>query len=139
MKKPTVLVFLLELKQTILQSKYKIWFYKLENFYYHILRYGMRYSKQQNLFRLKKNIKANNMLRWKTLLYSFYLKQQAKVNRKKRTPRLKNMHWFVPSYIHFNFKTLQGVLCKSPSTKDIHFPFKGSLLKVYSFYRSTGL
>jgi hypothetical protein len=54
------------------------------------------------------------------------------------TTRLKPVHFFIPSYVQVDFRTLSFIKIKSPMYKDIHYPFQISLSKTYSFYKSQG-
>jgi hypothetical protein len=61
-----------------------------------------------------------------------------KAKRKQMTTRLKPVHFFIPSYVQVDFRTLSFIKIKSPMYKDIHYPFQISLSKTYSFYKSQG-
>lgn len=71
-------------------------------------------------------------------LLRFLIQRQAKKERRRKFPRLKSVHWYVPTYLHRDFRTLRAVRIKSPSTDDIHHSFQASLGKLHSFYRSRG-
>jgi hypothetical protein len=71
-------------------------------------------------------------------LLRFLIQRQAKKERRRKFPRLKAVHWYVPSYLHRDFRTLRAVRIKSPSTDEIHHSFQASLGKLHSFYRSRG-
>lgn len=72
----------------------------------------------------------------KTPLYYFIMRKRRKAKRRLSIPRLKGVHWFVPNYIHFDFKTMQSVFLYHPLADEIHYSFKASLPKLLSFYRS---
>lgn len=78
---------------------------------------------------VKKNQKRLIRLFWQRL---------KKKKRKKMTIRLKAVHFFIPSYLQRDFRTLSVIKIKSPVFKDRHYPFQISLSKTYSFYKSQG-
>lgn len=71
-------------------------------------------------------------------LVRLYRKRRKKVIRAHRTPRLKAVHFFIPSYLQRDFSTLRAVKIQSPSLEDIQYPFRASLAKRHSFYRAKG-
>ena len=52
--------------------------------------------------------------------------------------RRKSVHFFIPSYLQIDFRTLRAVKIQSPSLEDIYYSFRISLPKVYSFYQAQG-
>lgn len=72
----------------------------------------------------------------KTPLFYFIMKKRKKARRRLSVPRLKGVHWYIPSYIHFDFKTMQSIFLYHPLAQEIHYSFKASLPKLFSFYRS---
>jgi hypothetical protein len=54
-------------------------------------------------------------------------------------PRLKQIHWYVPSYTYFDFNMILTYLLHNPTKKEIYYSFKFSLLQIQAFYRSRGL
>lgn len=58
--------------------------------------------------------------------------------RKKRIIRLKPVHFFIPTYLMIDFRTLSAIKLKSPSYEDRHYPFQISLAKTTSFFKSQG-
>ncbi len=58
--------------------------------------------------------------------------------RKKIIIRLKPVHFFIPTYLMIDFRTLSAIKIKSPSYKDRHYPFQISLAKTTSFFKSQG-
>jgi ribosomal protein S4 len=85
--------------------------------------------KMNNRVIVKKSQKNLAWLFWKIL---------KKKKRKKITIRLKPVHFFIPSYLQIDFRTLSVIKIKSPLFKDRHYPFQISLSKTYSFYKSRG-
>jgi hypothetical protein len=75
-------------------------------------------------------------IRAKRLRYA--IKQRKKKIRGKKYRRRKSVHFFIPSYLQIDFRTLRAVKRQSPSREDIHYSFRISLPKLYSFYRSQG-
>lgn len=71
-------------------------------------------------------------------LYYFLIYRRLKKARRLAIPRLKSVHWYIPSYIHFDFRTMQAVFLHHPLPEEIFYPFKSSLNKITSFYRSRG-
>lgn len=69
-------------------------------------------------------------------LYYFMANRRIKVRRRLSIPRLKRVHWFIPTYIHFDMKTMISVFLHHPKSNEIHFSFKGSLPKLVSYYIS---
>jgi hypothetical protein len=74
----------------------------------------------------------------RTKLLRFYFKKYKKAVQNKKMIRLKGVHFFIPSYLQMDFRTLRSVKVQSPSQADIYYPFRVSLAKRYSFYRSRG-
>ena len=72
------------------------------------------------------------------LLY-FLINRRYKTLRKQSIRRLKKVHWYLPNYIYFDLRTLQAILLYSPRSNEIVYPFKCSLLKIFSFYKSIGV
>jgi hypothetical protein len=72
------------------------------------------------------------------LLY-FLINRRYKKKRKRTIRRLKKIHWFIPNYIYFDLHTLQAILLYVPNSAEIIFPFRCSLLKIFSFYKSLGV
>ena len=68
----------------------------------------------------------------------FSIKQRKKRIRGKKYIRRKSVHFFIPSYLQIDFRTLRAVKRQSPSLEDIYYSFRISLPKVYSFYRAKG-
>jgi len=69
----------------------------------------------------------------------YYLKFRKFKRRKRRSsPRLKAVHWYIPPYIHFDIRTMQAIYLYNPLPEEIYYSFKCSLPKIYSFYKSRG-
>jgi hypothetical protein len=71
-------------------------------------------------------------------LMRFYLKKHKKSVHNKKRVRLKGVHFFIPNYLQIDFRTLRVIKIQSPSEEEIYYPFRISLPKRYSFYRSKG-
>jgi len=74
----------------------------------------------------------------RTKLLRFYFKKAKKTVQNQKRIRLKGIHYFIPSYIQIDYRTLRAVKVQSSSQEDIYYPFRISLSKRYSFYRSRG-
>ena len=74
----------------------------------------------------------------RTKLLRFYFKKYKKSIQKKKIIRLKDVHFFIPPYLQIDFRTLRVIKVQSPSSDEIYYPFRISLPKRYSFYRSKG-
>jgi hypothetical protein len=64
-----------------------------------------------------------------------YLKRIA---RNKRIIRKKNLHFFIPKYMQRDYRTLSIIKVETQKESIIYYPFRLSLNKLYSFYRSKG-
>lgn len=71
-------------------------------------------------------------------LMRFYTKRSKKRIRAQKFPRIKGTHFYIPTYLQRDFRTLRSVKIQSPSREDIYYPFRISLAKMYSFYRAKG-
>jgi len=72
------------------------------------------------------------------VLFRTKVKRRKKVSRSRQFIRLNPVHLYVPAYLQRDFRTLRAVKIESPKLEDIHYPFRASLSKVYSFYRAQG-
>ena len=92
---------------------------------------------------LKSFFKSNPKLDKKTLrgnlLTYFLIRHQRRLKQTIRIPRLKKVHWAIPSYMYFDARTLRAVLLYQPTAKQIHYSFKCSLSGIASFYKSLAL
>ena len=75
----------------------------------------------------------------KSSLYYFMIYRKKKKRRFAAVPRLKQIHWYVPSYTYFDFNMILTYLLHNPTKKEIYYSFKFSLLQIQAFYRSRGL
>ncbi len=85
---------------------------------------------QSSIYR--RSYRRSNLLR-------LYRKRNKKLIRRNKRPRLKPIHFFIPSYMQMDFRTLRAVKIQSPSFEDIYYPFRISLSSVHSFYRTKGI
>jgi hypothetical protein len=85
----------------------------------------------------KRNKIAHHFFK-RTKLRRFYFKKYKKSVQSKKRIRLKGVHFFIPSYLQIDFRTLRVIKVQSPSEEEIFYPFRISLPKRYSFYRSKG-
>lgn len=68
----------------------------------------------------------------------FLLRLRYKKRRRRRLPRLKKVHWHIPSYRHLNAQTLQVARVRAPEASELYYPFRSSPAKIISFYKSRG-
>jgi len=66
----------------------------------------------------------------------YYVKQFKKNIRYNKFTRVKPIHFFIPTYLQIDFRTLRAIKIQSPALQDMHYPFRISLAKRYAFYRS---
>lgn len=71
-------------------------------------------------------------------IYYYIAHKRYRAKRKVSVVRLKSVHWYIPSYIHFDFQTMTAVFLHHPLSKEIVYSFKCSLPKIHAFYRSKG-
>lgn len=74
-----------------------------------------------------------------TQILYFLTRRRIKKEKKLAMPRLKKVHWFVPNYIYFDYRTLRAVYLYNPRPEEIIYSFKCSLRTIHAFYRSRGL
>lgn len=104
------------------------------------IRYRRWWRPKFNRFKFgSNNLEQKEILVRKTALYYFLIYRRFKANRKLSIPRLKSVHWYIPRYIYFDFKSLRAVFLHNPLPEEIHYSFKCSLPKIHSFYRSIGV
>lgn len=84
-----------------------------------------KFSYYQNAYKRKK-------------LFRFKSKQNKKKLRYNKIVRLNPVHFFIPSYIQMDFRTLRAIKVQSPCPDDLHYPFRISLAKTYAFYKAKG-
>lgn len=71
-------------------------------------------------------------------LLQIYKKRAKKSKRFQGTPRLKDVHFYIPAHLQIDFRTLRVIKLKAPLLEETYYPFRISLPKVYSFYRIKG-
>jgi hypothetical protein len=93
-----------------------------------------------NWDQIRSNIvgQSSSMKGDQTTLIRLFWNIVKKAKRKQITTRLKPVHFFIPSYVQVDFRTLSFIKIGSTTYKDIHYPFQISLSKTYSFYKSQG-
>jgi hypothetical protein len=87
--------------------------------------------------RNRKTKKIRLQVRRRAAYYMWKLRARKK-RRKLSIIRLKRVHWYIPSYIHFDFPTMTAIFLHHPLPKEIHFSFKCTLPKIHAFYKSKG-
>ena len=68
----------------------------------------------------------------------FLLRLRYKKRVRRILPRLKKVHWHIPSYRHLNPQTLEIARVRSPQLSELYYPFRASPAKIVSFYKSRG-
>jgi len=116
-----------------LVEQHRLWVWQFDHLYRNILRLRLR-----RLFYAGNVLQDTSQARPRPLLY-FLARRRAKEERRRRIPRLKPVHWYVPQYMLFDFRTLRAVIVEGPRQEQIFFAFRCSLTKVHSFYRAMGL
>ncbi len=72
----------------------------------------------------------------RSVMVRFMNKRRKKIIRRRKIVRLKNIHFFIPSYMQRDLRSLRAIKIQTPSQEEIYHSFRGSLAKVYSFYSS---
>ena len=110
--------------------------------HYQKLAFSLRFRKATlpSAFRYinKRKAVVTHFIFKRTKLLRFYFKKYKKTIQNKKRIRLKGVHFYIPSYLQMDFRTLRAVKVQSASQEDIYYPFRISLSKRYSFYRSRG-
>jgi ribosomal protein S4 len=114
-------------------EQHRLWSRQFDHYYRNILRLRLR-----RLFFSGREVNEGAKPRPRPLLY-FLARRRSKEERRRRVPRLKPVHWYIPRYMLFDFRTLRAVVVESPSQEQIHYSFRCSLAKIHSFYRTMGL
>jgi len=123
-----------------LVTEKQLYFLKMTKLWEPFLQWRIRYRKWTNR-RYKysgTNVKTKTKFIRKTALYYAMVYHKYKLRRKVSIVRLKSVHWYIPSYIHFDFQTMTAVFLHHPLSKEITYSFKCSLPKIHAFYRSKG-
>jgi ribosomal protein S4 len=68
----------------------------------------------------------------------FLLRFRYKKRVRRILPRLKKVHWHIPSYRHLNPQTLEIARVRAPQISELYYPFRISPAKIVSFYKSRG-
>ena len=110
--------------------------------HYQKLAFSLRFRKAAlpSAFRYINKSKAavTNFTFKRNKLLRFYFKKYKKSVQKTKRIRLKGVHFYIPSYLQMDFRTLRAIKIQSASQEDIYYPFRISLSKRYSFYHSRG-
>jgi len=131
--------FYLNLKEDLeedLISKNYISRHKIIKYYSLFFRKTLKKYRIRRYYKYVKKLK-HEIPRAHTLTY-FLINRHYKKLRKKRTPRLKFVHWAIPSYMHVDFRTMRALLLYPPKINEIHYSFKCSLMKIAAFYKRLG-
>lgn len=95
-------------------------------------------SKFRYKFKGKHQRKDSSVTFKRTKLLRLYFKKYKKTIQNKKIIRLKAVHFFIPSYLQIDFRTLRAVKVQSAAREKVFYPFRISLAKRHSFYRSRG-
>ena len=68
----------------------------------------------------------------------FLMTRKFKAKRRQSIQRFRSVHWYIPSYIYFDFRTLRAVYLYNPKPEEVVYSFKCSLAQIHSFYRTLG-
>ena len=118
-------------------ERYQVLFKKLHQ--YQKIAFSLRLYKTflpRTLKRKRKKYSKVVPLRSKILRY--VIKRRKKKIRGIKNIRRKSIHFFIPSHLQIDFRTLRAIKMQSPKLEDIYYSFRISLPKIYSFYRSQG-
>ena len=99
---------------------------------------GIR-KNRRNLWKMNKlQNRKTNQYRQSPIIY-FLMRRRLKSKRYNSVRRFRNVHWYIPAYIYFDFRTLRAVYLYNPKPEEIMYSFKCSLRQIHSFYRSLGI
>jgi hypothetical protein len=133
----TIFQNLIDNKMVLIEKKLVLFKIRIELLLNFILKQRI---KRFNLkTRLIKNFSTGKRILKKTNIMYYLTKRRLKKERKLAIPRLKKVHWYLPSYIYFDVRTLRAVFLYNPKAEEIMHSFKCSLKDVHSFYRALGL
>jgi len=68
----------------------------------------------------------------------YFIARRSKRERRRKLPRLKPVHRFIPSYLQRERRTLRGRRLYAPSSEERRYPFRGPAAHLFTFYRSRG-
>lgn len=95
-------------------------------------------EKESNISTIKKKKEYEYKI-WKNNIHYNFIKRRRKRRKRRRSSRFRRVHWYIPSYIHFDFESMVSLMTHAPKPKEIFYAFKASLTKLHAFYRSRGL
>lgn len=124
-------------KKSLLQLRYALWAKKLESVQNSVIQRRINRYATKMMYNINA-VTGKKTLRKSALVY-FLTFKRFKKERKLLTNRLRPVHWYVPSYIHFDFETLRAVYMYNPRPDEVTYSFKCSISKIHSFYKSRGL
>lgn len=124
-------------KKELVLTQYLISKDKLLHYFSMLMRQEKRKQRHRLFFRFDQ--KTGQKIARGNILTFFLINRKYKKERRLSLPRLKPIHWYVPSYIYFDAPTLRGVLLYTPQANEIVYSFRCSLSQIYSFYKSLGL
>lgn len=77
--------------------------------------------------------------KWRSPVTYYKRKHRYIKKRFRKFSRFKAVHWYLPSYIYFDSRTLRAVFLHNPRPDEIRFSFKCSLPQIHAFYKGLGL
>ncbi len=81
-------------------------------------------------------MKRNTIKRSSMIFYEYkFFKQKL---RYRKIVRLKPVHFYTPSYLYIDYRTLRSIKINNPKMDDIYYPFRGSISKISNFAHSLG-
>ncbi len=88
--------------------------------------------------RIVKDRFTNKNKKLKTPILYFRLKRRYKASRRKNIVRFRKVHWYLPSYIYLDTRTLRAVYLYHPKPEEINLAFRCSLKGLQAFYSGAG-
>jgi hypothetical protein len=68
----------------------------------------------------------------------YFVARRVKRERRRKLPRLKPVHRFIPAYLQRERRTLRGRRLRAPSSEERRYSFRGPAAHLFTFYRSRG-
>lgn len=115
---PLVTKLMSELRQSFLENRVRRYVYK---------------------HRLRLDWFTKTPRKWKSPITFYKRKKRYIKKRFRKFSRFKVAHWYFPSYVYFDARTLRAVFLHNPQPDEVRFSFKCSLPHVHAFYKGLGL
>lgn len=88
--------------------------------------------------RLRLDWQTKKPRKWRSPVIFYKRKTKYRRKRFRKHIRFQAVHWYFPSYIYFDSRTLRAVFLHNPRPEEIKFSFKCSLPRVHAFYKGLG-